>query len=106
MLEIEVDAFKALMESGNPYQLIDVREPYEYEEANLGGTLIPLATIPEKMDSIRTDVDVYFLCRSGMRSQTAIKALQSKQDFNNLYNIKGGILAWLKQFPLPENKAM
>ena len=82
---------------GKKFKLIDVREPSEYKIVQIGGTLIPLSTISEHADEIPSDIDVVFLCKSGIRSLKAIKELEEKFAFNNLYNLKGGILAYIDQ---------
>jgi adenylyltransferase/sulfurtransferase len=82
---------------GKKFRLIDVREPSEYKIVQIGGTLIPLSTISEHADEIPKDLDVVFLCKSGIRSLKAIKELEEKFAFNNLYNLKGGILAYIDQ---------
>ena len=82
---------------GKKFKLIDVREPSEYKIVQIGGTLIPLSTISEHADDIPNDMDVVFLCKSGIRSLKAIKELEEKFAFNNLYNLKGGILAYIDQ---------
>ncbi|MBL0016248.1 MAG: molybdopterin-synthase adenylyltransferase MoeB [Bacteroidia bacterium] len=76
------------------FQLIDVREPYEYEIADLGGLLIPLKTVSDNADKIALDKKVVVHCRSGKRSADAIRVLESQFGFQNLYNLTGGILAW------------
>ena len=91
--EISVEELKALQDSGEDFQLVDVREDYENEIASLGGELIPLSTVEDNVDKIRTDVKVVVHCRSGARSATAIKILE-QYDLDNLYNLAGGILAW------------
>lgn len=92
--EITVWELKQLADSHADYQLIDVREPYEYDIVNLGGELIPLKTVEESIDRIRSDKKVVIHCRSGARSAKAIEALERKFGFSNLYNLKGGVLAW------------
>ncbi|HET7002201.1 MAG TPA: molybdopterin-synthase adenylyltransferase MoeB [Puia sp.] len=82
---------------GKKFKLIDVREPSEYKIVQIGGELIPLSTISEHAGEIPTDMDVVFLCKSGIRSLKAIKELEEKFPFNNLYNLKGGILAYIDQ---------
>ncbi|HZZ75709.1 MAG TPA: molybdopterin-synthase adenylyltransferase MoeB [Puia sp.] len=82
---------------GKKFKLIDVREPSEFKIVQIGGELIPLSTISEHADEIPTDMDVVFLCKSGIRSLKAIKELEEKYPFNNLYNLKGGILAYIDQ---------
>ena len=94
MKEIIVEEFKAMQEQGEAYQLIDVREPHEYEDANMGGELIPLGQIPQNVEKVKKDRKVIMQCRSGSRSANAVKYLESNFDFDNLYNLKGGILAY------------
>ncbi|HCX20948.1 MAG: NADH oxidase [Flammeovirgaceae bacterium] len=94
MKEINVKELKEWMDSGEDFQLIDVREPNEFEVAEIGGELIPLATIPDNADKIAKDKKVVVHCRSGKRSANAIQFLEQQHGFDNLYNLEGGILAW------------
>lgn len=94
MKEISVTELKELMDNNAAFQLIDVRETAEFDEANLGGVLIPLQTIPQNIDKIAKDKQVVIHCRSGKRSANAIAFLESNYGFDNLYNLVGGILAW------------
>jgi rhodanese-related sulfurtransferase len=94
MKEISVSELKALLDSGADIQLIDVREPAEFESAQIGGELIPLGTIPQNVDKISKDKQVIIHCRSGKRSANAIMFLESNFGYENLYNLDGGILAW------------
>ncbi|MEM1001469.1 MAG: molybdopterin-synthase adenylyltransferase MoeB [Bacteroidota bacterium] len=92
--EITVHELEQLKSQGKDYQLIDVREPYEYEIAEMGGELIPLDSVVDNVERIASDKQVIVHCRSGVRSANAIRALEDKFGFNNLYNLKGGILAY------------
>lgn len=94
MKEISVTELKELKDSKADFQLIDVREPAEYEEANLDGILIPLQTLPSHVEKIAKDKQVVIHCRSGKRSANAISFLEANYGFENLYNLVGGILAW------------
>lgn len=95
--EVSVQDYKSWLESGEDVQLIDVREPHEVEIAEMGGELIPLKTVADNADKISRDKKVVVHCRSGKRSADAIKELQEKYGFDNLYNLKGGILAWSEE---------
>jgi rhodanese-related sulfurtransferase len=97
MEEITVEELKRKIDSGEPFQLIDVRETFEYEVSNLGGLNIPLSGIMIESDKIETDKPVIVQCRSGKRSAAAIMQLQSL-GFDNLYNLEGGILAWKEKY--------
>jgi molybdopterin/thiamine biosynthesis adenylyltransferase/rhodanese-related sulfurtransferase len=95
--EVSVSQFNTWQIMGEPFQLIDVREPHEYQIANLGGDLIPLATIGENADKIDRKGKVVLHCKAGARSAKAIKELQDKFGFTNLYNLKGGIIAYIDE---------
>ncbi|MEP7262875.1 MAG: rhodanese-like domain-containing protein [Bacteroidota bacterium] len=97
MKEITVSELKAMRDSGEDFQLIDVREPHEFDIANIGGELIPMATAVHSADKIATDKKVIIHCRSGARSGAVIKHLESTFGMENLYNLKGGIMAWSKE---------
>ncbi len=92
--EISVDQLNEWIKSGKDFQLIDVREPYEYDIANLGGTLIPKGEILSHLDQFEKEKPVVIYCRSGKRSQDVISLLEEKAGFRHLLNLKGGILAW------------
>ncbi|MBL0333807.1 MAG: molybdopterin-synthase adenylyltransferase MoeB [Chitinophagaceae bacterium] len=83
--------------SGEKFQLIDVREPHEYEIVNIGGKLIPLASVAERAGEIDQDIKVVVHCKMGGRSAKAIRELETVFGRNNLYNLKGGILAYIKE---------
>lgn len=92
--EITAQEYKTLVAENADFQLIDVRESFEYEESNLGAILIPLGDVMNHVEKISKDKQVVIHCRSGKRSATAISMLQDADPtFDNLYNLKGGILA-------------
>ncbi len=95
MKEINVSELKAWMNAGEPFQLIDVREPFEFDEANMNGHLIPLGEVPTRFEEINKEGKVVIHCRSGKRSANAILYLEQNHQYDNLYNLEGGILAWL-----------
>ena len=82
---------------GEDIQIIDVREPHEYQIANMGGELIPLATVSANADKIDRNKKVIVHCKMGGRSAKAIHELEEKFGFTNLYNLKGGILGWIDE---------
>lgn len=94
MKEITVQELKQMQDNKEDFQFIDVREAYEYEEANLGAELIPLGEVPGSVDKFNKNKKVIVHCRSGKRSANAIKFLEENYQFDNLYNLKGGILAY------------
>ena len=82
---------------GEKFQLIDVREPHEYDIVNIGGELIPLATVAENAARVDTENKVVIHCKMGGRSAKAIRELEEKFGFKNLYNLKGGILSYIDE---------
>ncbi len=100
MKEVTVQELKQLKDSGTDFQLIDVREEHEFDEANLKGHLIPLGEILDRASEVDKNKKVVVHCRSGKRSATAIQALETQLGYNNLYNLKGGILAYIEEIGL------
>ena len=97
MREITVQELKKLKDSSADFQLIDVREPHEYDICDIGGELIPMAEIPGSTDKISRDKQVIIHCRSGKRSGEMVLWLEKNEGYENLYNLTGGILAWAKE---------
>src|ERR1043165_4310944 len=97
MKEISAAELKELKDKKADFELIDVREDYEYEEVNIGGKHIPMGEVMERMNEIPKDKQVVLHCRSGKRSASVISALE-KQGYTNLYNLSGGIMAWLEEY--------
>ena len=97
MKEVTVQELKAKLDNGEDFQLIDVREPHEADIAQIGGELIPMGDILGQTDKISRDKVVIIHCRSGARSGTIVNALESQHGFTNLYNLRGGILAWSRE---------
>lgn len=95
--EITVGELNSRLGNGNAPVVIDVREPYEYDIVNIEGVLIPQGSVEEHLDKIPSSGDVVVHCRSGKRSADVIRLLQRKYGYNNLYNLKGGILAWARE---------
>ena len=95
--DIDPVEVKAKIDRGDPFVLIDVREPHEYEIVNIGGELIPVGSIGANEDKVDQDRKVVIHCKSGARSARAIRELEEKFGFTNLYNLKGGILAYIDE---------
>jgi len=93
--EITPEELYDLEVRGEKFQLIDVREPHEYDIVDIGGELVPLAGILSYADNIARDKKVVLHCKVGGRSAKAIRDLEEKFGFDNLYNLKGGILAYI-----------
>jgi adenylyltransferase/sulfurtransferase len=94
---ISVQELKRKMDAGETFELIDVREPFEYEIARIGvAKLIPLGEIAARKDELQRDQLVVVHCHSGLRSAKAVRLLQ-QSGFTNAYNLEGGIDAWSDQ---------
>jgi rhodanese-related sulfurtransferase len=98
--EIDVDELKRRIDEGEPFQLIDVREDYEWQICNLataGARLVPLQSLPGALDELDRDVPVVIHCRSGPRGTNAVAYLRS-MGFDDAVNLAGGILAWAEAY--------
>ena len=102
MRHITVEQLKAKMDAGETIHLIDVREPDEYIEFNIGGQLVPLGKIQsmqaDELDDLKNE-ELIVHCRSGKRSVTACLFLET-MGFTNTVNVEGGVLAWQQKYPL------
>jgi rhodanese-related sulfurtransferase len=96
MKEITAKELKQKIDENEDFQLIDVREPFEYEICNLNGELIPMGIILSETEKISKSKTVIIHCKSGARSGAIVNELE-KAGFINLYNLKGGILAYARE---------
>lgn len=96
MQAISVEELKARLDAGETLHLLDVREPAEHAEFNIGGTLLPLGRIrnmeTDEIDCWK-DQEVICYCRSGNRSGQACMILETA-GFSNVKNLTGGMLTW------------
>lgn len=98
MQAIDVQTLKQKLDAKEDFIFIDVREPHEYEEANINARLIPLATIPDHLEEFQNaGKEIVIHCRSGARSGQA-QAYLLDNDCKNVINVAGGILAWKEAF--------
>ena len=91
--QITVKELKRRIDAGEDVQLIDVREPYEYQIAQIGGKLIPQNDVPQLLAEIDRDREVVVHCKSGGRSQRIAEFLK-QSGYPRVANVAGGILAW------------
>jgi adenylyltransferase/sulfurtransferase len=94
--QITVLELKQRLDAGEDLMILDVREPYEYQIANIGGTLIPQNEVPQRLAEIDRNRKIVVQCRSGARSQRIAEFLAG-QGYPNVKNLAGGILAWADQ---------
>ena len=93
--EITVRDLKAKLDNGG-VSVLDVREPHEYEVANIGARLIPLGELPERLVELGKDETLAVHCKTGGRSARAVQLLK-EAGFQDVYNVKGGITAWSEE---------
>jgi rhodanese-related sulfurtransferase len=96
MPDITSAELKARQQAGETPLIIDVREPWEFEESRISGSQnIPLGTLPTKLDDLEDakDEEVIVHCKSGGRSAAA-KAFLTQQGFTNVRNLEGGIMGY------------
>jgi len=91
--QISVKELKRRRDAGETVFLLDVREPYEYQIAQIGGTLIPQSDVPQRLNEIPRDREIIVQCRSGARSQKIAEFLK-QSGYSQVVNLAGGILAW------------
>ena len=95
---VSVEELKQRKDAGEELHILDVREPHEYAETNMGAVLIPLGKVMSmQIEEIEDwkDEEVIVHCRSGVRSLQACAMLE-QMGFTNTKNLTGGILAWNK----------
>lgn len=100
MNTITVEEVKARLDAGEKLNIVDVREPYENAEFNIGGLLLPLGKVQtmqvEELEDLK-DEEIIFYCRSGNRSGQACLILDT-MGFKNTKNLVGGMLNWRETF--------
>jgi rhodanese-related sulfurtransferase len=96
MKEVTVSDLKKMRDVKADFQLIDVREEHELEICEIGGEHIPMGDVMDNLDKISKEKQVVIHCRSGARSGAICQALET-QGYNNVYNLKGGIIAWANE---------
>jgi sulfur-carrier protein adenylyltransferase/sulfurtransferase len=94
--EISVQKLKERLDNGEGLSVLDVREPHEYEVANIGARLIPLNELPERLAELDKDAPLAVHCKTGARSARAVRLLQDA-GFQSAFNVEGGITAWSEE---------
>jgi sulfur-carrier protein adenylyltransferase/sulfurtransferase len=91
--QLSVKDLKQRIDAGEDVFILDVREPYEYQIAQIGGKLIPQNDVPQRLAEIPRDREIVVQCRSGARSQKIAEFLK-QSGYSQVVNLAGGILAW------------
>jgi adenylyltransferase/sulfurtransferase len=94
--QMTVKELKRRIDAGEDLFILDVREPFEYQIAQIGGKLIPLNDVPQRLGEIPREREIIVQCKSGGRSQRAAELLK-QQGYPSVVNLAGGILAWSEE---------
>ena len=97
-LEISPEELHRRLEAGDDLQLIDVREPEEYDYCHLPvSLLLPLDEVPHRAAEIRSEGPVVLICHHGIRSAHATAYLRQRLGRSNVLNLRGGVAAWAER---------
>jgi adenylyltransferase/sulfurtransferase len=97
--ELTAAELKSRLDRGDRLVIVDVREPHEWEVANLGAygaRLVPLGQLEARAEELDRESEIVLMCRSGARGARALRQLRAA-GFPRLWNLKGGILAWAEE---------
>ncbi len=94
--DISVQELDALRKANADVFILDVRNPDEYAVCNLGGHLIPLNELPERLNELNPEQHIVIHCHAGGRSRRATEYLM-QQGFKQVFNLRGGITAWANE---------
>ncbi len=94
MKSITVQELKQLMDAKEEFQLIDVRETYEFDYGNNGFVNIPMAEMADKVADLDNHLPTVLICRSGKRAEAVAIFLEKCYGFTDLFVIDGGMIAW------------
>ena len=85
------------MQKGQEFEIVDVREPYEYDACNIGSVHIPMGEICNRIADLPKNKNIVIMCRSGKRAEAVANMLMTDYSISNVYILDGGILAWKDQ---------
>lgn len=97
MKSLHPHQLKEMLDRNDDIQIIDVREPFEYEICHLHAELIPVGKVLDNIEKINTSKPVIVYCHHGIRSARVIAMLEEQFQLENLYNLRGGIHAWAEE---------
>lgn len=91
--DIQPEELKQKLDCGEKVFVLDVRDPHEYQICNIGGHLIPLSELPNRLSELDRDCLIVAHCKMGRRGAKAVELLR-QSGFSKVRNLTGGILAW------------
>jgi rhodanese-related sulfurtransferase len=93
---ITPEALEQWQQQHQVFALLDVREQAEHDYFNIGGKLIPMGEVWQRINELPTEMPLVVYCQKGIRSAIVIQRLQEKFGWKHLYNLQGGMAAWQK----------
>jgi len=97
MKSISAKELRDKLKNKEDIQIIDIREPYEYEDGALSNENIPLDSMMSSIDRISTDKPVVIYCQSGKRASAIIYMLEKEHNLSNLINLEGGYATYMEE---------
>ena len=97
MKEITATRLKEMIDSGKEVQIIDIREEHELDYCSIDGEHIPMDEVLSQTERIRKDIPVIIHCRAGERAAAVVHTLTERFGFENVSNLKGGIIAYAEE---------
>jgi len=97
MKSISAQELQVKLKNKEDFQIIDIREPYEYEDGALSNENIPLDKMMSSIDMISTDKPVVIYCQSGNRASAIIYMLEKEHNLSNLINLEGGYATYMEE---------
>ena len=97
MKSISAQELQVKLKNKEDFQIIDIREPYEYEDGALSNENIPLDKMMSSIDRISTDKPVVIYCQSGNRASAIIFMLEKEHNLSNLINLEGGYATYMEE---------
>jgi rhodanese-related sulfurtransferase len=88
-----LELFGAMKNTHN-FEIVDVREPYEYQVCNIGSLHIPMGEVCDRVDELPKEKNIVIMCRSGKRAEAVANILLTDYSLTNIYVLEGGILSW------------
>lgn len=93
--DITPATLKTWQAENRPFQLIDIREPYEFDELGIGGENIPMSELPFQLDRLQSGGPIVLVCKTGSRSELAVKLLVDQYGLQDVSRLIGGIEGFL-----------
>jgi adenylyltransferase/sulfurtransferase len=97
MIFLSASEINARIKNNIDITIIDIREPYELDICSIGCRNIPMASVVDHIDELKSLKNIVFMCRSGKRAESVANFLESDFNFSNVIVMEGGIVQWKEQ---------